>query len=200
MSCISPRPCRALCGCAVKSICLKRGWRVQRRWPTWWSPTWSCKGSQAPPTTWWPCWLTTSNIPALCLPSLTSRGWVSGPEQDLFIWHCFSEVKVCCIDWEGWVLLLAELCWPTCTRMHCSISFSQLSLLHSFRRLIWLEEICLIIWVIQNTRKWEEVLFLRLEIQAEMARSSSSTLYITVCVKWWRLCRKNRRTQISHRR
>ncbi len=87
------RPSRASFGCVVKSICLKRGLRVQRHWPTLWSLMWSCRGSQVPPTTWWQCLLTTSNTPALCPPSLTSRGWVFGLLQDLFMWHYFGEVK-----------------------------------------------------------------------------------------------------------
>lgn len=35
----SSRPFRASCGCAVKSICSRKGWMVQRRWPISWSLT-----------------------------------------------------------------------------------------------------------------------------------------------------------------
>lgn len=103
--CFSSRPCLASCGCAVKSICLRRGWRVQRHWPTWWSPMWSCSGSQAPPTISWPCWPTTSNTPALCLPSLTLRGWVSGPDWDLLTFNVC--IRAVTLDSQSTAMLMA---------------------------------------------------------------------------------------------
>lgn len=53
--CCLCRPCHVSCECAVKSICSRKGWRVQRHWRISWSPMWSCRGSQAPLITSWPC-------------------------------------------------------------------------------------------------------------------------------------------------